>query len=103
MKKLTAEEKLEKLAAFYEEHGKSGATVRGCIRCPYGDPYHEAIAEPAACPTCSKLDGSECVDEFLEWHDLRVKDYGAAYDLGSRNGFMLAVERMREWRASKVK
>lgn len=94
-KKLTAEEKLARLRDFASK-AIAPAWVKGVIDCPYGSEWHAASN---GCAVCSKLDGSECVDEFLAAHDA---SFGETYRWKSP-GMGEAINRMRAWRAAKGK
>ncbi|MET0410400.1 MAG: hypothetical protein ABW217_03850 [Polyangiaceae bacterium] len=96
MKKLSAEEKLDKLVHMFPHVSE----VVAVAACPYGDATHTfSLSRDAyTCGTCSKLDGSECVDEFLAAWDRadNSPDYPMA-DARVRG----AVTTMRVWRKAK--
>lgn len=123
MKKLSAEEKLSKLVEIVREHGQiRGDTVIAVSDCPYGDPSHRGpihrgvtahapgIDSAMTCNSCSKLDGSECVDELLEAWDYLVEahptfsdyePYDAARDRARSSRVMEKLQAVRAWRESK--
>lgn len=98
MKRATPEEKLTLIAAL-PLHRDYSYEVHAIINCPYGDSTHytthvRQVAE-RQCTSCSRLDGSECVDEFLELFDSGSRDSSFTSKLSE------AVTRMRDWRKSR--
>lgn len=107
-KKKTAEEKMQVLAELAQHHESLPACiVRAVFTCPYGASSH---SDAAQCSVCSRLDGGECVDEFLALYDsagLRSLSMTSVWDPagfspGEQAMLDSAVSRMREWRASKL-
>lgn len=102
MKKLTAEEKIVRVReeALVRNQFQLSERVQGVIDCPYGDSTHWRTSFSDAeqnCKTCDRLDGSECVDEFLREWDFHF----ASGTAGRGRQLDAALARVREWRAGK--
>lgn len=111
MKKLSDHEKLEKLRAL---GSAAPSEVLAIIACPYGDASHPADGDARVCPTCSRMDGSECIDALLfSWHVLRKiqsvvfpeSTYAqhASQVQDAIEAIHIQMEAVREWREGKTK
>jgi hypothetical protein len=115
MKKLTADEKIARIAPWllpeppFAHPLPREKVIAGIVDCPYGDDYHyhyqsfapESDGTPRdVCPSCSKADGSECVDEFIYafertgWSWREDRGIGGL-EVGKK------YEAMREWRRTR--
>jgi hypothetical protein len=88
MKRMTDSEKIAVIASAIN-NAFATQDIAAIIDCPYGEPSHGTAG---GCRSCSKLDGSECVDELLEAIDAFELD-GVRIDS--------AIQRVRAWRAKR--
>lgn len=97
MRRMTDSEKIEKLTAAQGVF--SLETVRAVLLCPYGDVTH--VSEQR-CLTCSKLDGSECVDDLIRIYDRERWPNGQRVTSDERDSALnYAVDVLRNWRAKR--
>jgi hypothetical protein len=112
MKKLTAEEKLARVREGIAD-AFAVSDISAILECPYGDHTHQQTPQlmpDQHCRTCSRLDGSECVDEYLDAYDevnaiFDQTPVDTRYDMTAMRTAQKrrddAMTAMRAWRASK--